>query len=77
MSNSSQKKKIPWCFSYGDRIGAKRVILIAPDEWSKGLVRIKNLRVGQRREKDKNHTTEDEKEHNVTFAELFENEVKQ
>jgi len=51
--------------------------LIAPDEWSKGLVRIKNLRVGQRREKDKNHTTEDEKEHNVTFAELFENEVKQ
>jgi len=37
-------KKIPWCFNYADRIGAKRAVLIAPDEWSKGLVRVKELR---------------------------------
>jgi histidyl-tRNA synthetase len=38
------KKKLAWCYEYADRVGAQRVVLIAPDEWSKGLVRVKFLR---------------------------------
>jgi histidyl-tRNA synthetase len=43
-------KKIPWCFNYADRIGAKRAVLIAPDEWGKGLVRVKELRTAKAEE---------------------------
>jgi len=38
-------KKITWCYDYANRIGAKYVILIAPDEWSRKEVRIKDLRL--------------------------------
>jgi len=38
------KKKVTWCFEYADRIGAIRAVFVAPDEWSRGLVRVKNLR---------------------------------
>jgi len=38
-----KKKKLKWGYSYADRVGAKRAVLLAPDEWAKGLVRIKNL----------------------------------
>jgi histidyl-tRNA synthetase len=31
-------------FDYGDRAGAKYLAFVAPDEWHKGMVRIKNLR---------------------------------
>lgn len=37
-------KKLPWCYSYADRIGAQKLILIAPDEWAKNCIRVKNLR---------------------------------
>lgn len=38
------KKKVPQQFSYADRIGATRAILVAPDEWANGKVRVKMLR---------------------------------
>jgi len=38
-------KKMGWCFSYADRIGADRVIFIAPSEWAQGKVRVKQLRL--------------------------------
>mmetsp|Transcript_57127 Transcript_57127/g.88894 ORF Transcript_57127/g.88894 Transcript_57127/m.88894 type:complete len:454 (+) Transcript_57127:2-1363(+) len=38
-------KKVAKAFNYADRLGADKIALIAPDEWSKGLVRIKNLRM--------------------------------
>eukprot|EP00759_Apiculatamorpha_spiralis_P055126 PhF_6_TR7286/c0_g1_i1/m.10885/K01892/HARS, hisS; histidyl-tRNA synthetase len=41
------KKKIGQAFAYADGRGAERAILVAPDEWSKGFVQIKNLREGQ------------------------------
>jgi histidyl-tRNA synthetase len=44
------KKKIAQAFSYADRVGATRAILIAPDEWAKGLVQVKNLREGKGKE---------------------------
>jgi len=37
-------KKVGKAFNYADRAGACRVAFVAPDEWSKGLVRIKDLR---------------------------------
>jgi histidyl-tRNA synthetase len=40
-------KKLPWCYSYADRVGAKKLILIAPDEWAKGCIRVKNLRAAE------------------------------
>jgi len=44
--------------------------LIAPDEWSKGQVRIKNLRVGQGKGQEEGGVDEQEKEYNVDFSEL-------
>ncbi|CCW67973.1 unnamed protein product [Phytomonas sp. Hart1] len=41
------KKKIAQAFSYADRVGADRVVLVAPDEWSNGEVRVKMLREGE------------------------------
>lgn len=37
-------KKVGKAFNYADRVGAVRVAFVAPDEWAKGLVRIKDLR---------------------------------
>jgi len=54
------KKKVSWCFEYADRIGATRAVFVAPDEWSKGLVRIKNLR----------ETDVEKKEVNIPFGNL-------
>jgi len=54
------KRKVTWCFEYADRIGAQRAVFVAPDEWSKNLVRIKNLR----------ETDPEKKEVNVAFADL-------
>uniref|UniRef100_A0A0A9YBN7 histidine--tRNA ligase n=1 Tax=Lygus hesperus TaxID=30085 RepID=A0A0A9YBN7_LYGHE len=44
------KKKLQQAFSYADRIGAKRALLLAPDEWSRGEVRVKMLREGAGKE---------------------------
>lgn len=67
-------KKIPWyeqslipvdscrCYNYADRVSAKRAVLIAPDEWARGEVRIKDLRKG-----GKDDTS---KEVNIQFSEL-------
>jgi len=46
------KKAIKWCFDYADRIGANRAVFVAPDEWSKGLVRVKNLRETDKSKKE-------------------------
>eukprot|EP00760_Papus_ankaliazontas_P005116 PhM_4_TR12400/c0_g1_i2/m.89898/K01892/HARS, hisS; histidyl-tRNA synthetase len=40
------KKKLPQAFSYADTRGAERAVLVAPDEWAKGLVQVKYLREG-------------------------------
>ncbi|KAG5473054.1 hypothetical protein CUR178_02970 [Leishmania enriettii] len=46
-------KKIAQTFSYADRIGADRAVLIAPDETEKGMARVKMLREGQEMENDR------------------------
>ena len=32
-----------WAFKHAERCGASRLVLVAPDEWSNGCVRVKNL----------------------------------
>jgi histidyl-tRNA synthetase len=36
-------KRMKWAFKAAERVGARRLLLIAPDEWAKGLVRVKDL----------------------------------
>jgi histidyl-tRNA synthetase len=45
----SPKKKAAASFKHADQAGARRMVFVAPDEISKGVVRIKDLRT-----KDKN-----------------------
>ena len=41
-----EDKKVKWAFKHADRTGAARVVLVAPDEWAAGQVRIKDLASG-------------------------------
>ena len=41
-----EPRKVKWAFKHADRIGASRVVLVAPDEWTRGEVRIKDLGSG-------------------------------
>jgi len=50
-----EERKVKWAFKRADRLGARRVVLVAPDEWQRGEVRIKDLRSGQ----ESNHKVED------------------
>eukprot|EP00241_Pyramimonas_parkeae_P002207 CAMPEP_0114246356 /NCGR_PEP_ID=MMETSP0058-20121206/12413_1 /TAXON_ID=36894 /ORGANISM="Pyramimonas parkeae, CCMP726" /LENGTH=503 /DNA_ID=CAMNT_0001359525 /DNA_START=38 /DNA_END=1549 /DNA_ORIENTATION=+ len=38
------KKKVAGTFEYADKMGADKIVFVAPDEWEKGLVAIKDLR---------------------------------
>jgi len=41
-----ERKAFRWIYSYIDRVGAKRAILIAPTEWNNGKVRVKDMTLG-------------------------------
>jgi len=41
---SEVAKKVGKAFNYADRAGARKIAFVGPDEWSKGLVRVKDLR---------------------------------
>jgi len=40
-------KKARWAFDYADRVGAARVAYVAPEEWGKGQVAIKDMRANR------------------------------
>lgn len=42
-----EDKKLKWAFKHADLAGASRMVLLAPDEWSKGLVRLRDLQTGE------------------------------
>ena len=42
-----EDKKMKWAFRHADHAGASRMILLAPEEWSAGKVRIKDLHSGE------------------------------
>ena len=41
-----EEKKVKWAFRHANQNGAERLVLIAPEEWSSGKVRIKELGSG-------------------------------
>lgn len=42
--HSEPGKKVMKAFNYADRVGAKKIVFVAPDELARGVVRIKDLR---------------------------------
>jgi len=45
-----ESKKAKWAFKHADRAGAGRMILVAPEEWARGVVKVKDLATGEQRE---------------------------
>ena len=45
-----EDKKIKWAFKHAERTGARRLVLIAPDEWSRKMVKVKDLETGEESE---------------------------
>ena len=45
-----EDKKMKWAFKHAERIGAARLVLLAPDEWSRKMVKIKDLETGDESE---------------------------
>ena len=41
-----EDKKMKWVFKHAERTGAERLVMLMPDEWSSGKVRIKDLDTG-------------------------------
>ncbi len=45
-----EDKKMKWVFKHAERIGAKRLVLVAPDEWSRKMIKVKDLETGEESE---------------------------
>jgi histidyl-tRNA synthetase len=43
-------RKMKWAFKQAERAGAARLVLVAPDEWARGAVRVKELATGEQRD---------------------------
>jgi histidyl-tRNA synthetase len=41
-----EDRKLKWAFKHADSRGASRLVLLAPDEWAAGKVRVKDLKTG-------------------------------
>ena len=42
-----EDKKMKWVFKHAERCGATRLVMVMPDEWAEGKVRIKQLDTGE------------------------------
>ena len=42
-----EDKKLKWAFKHAERIGADRLVMVMPEEWKSGKVRIKDLESGE------------------------------
>ena len=42
-----ENKKMKWVFKHAERCGATRLVMVMPDEWAEGKVRIKDLDTGE------------------------------
>ena len=45
-----EDKKMKWVFKHSERLGAERLVMIMPEEWARGAVRIKDLESGEESE---------------------------
>ena len=42
-----EDKRMKWAFRHAERSGAQRLVMVMPDEWAAGNVRIKDLESGE------------------------------
>ena len=42
-----ENKRLKWAFKHAERSGAQRLVMVMPDEWKDGKVRIKDLETGE------------------------------
>ena len=42
-----EDKKMKWAFKHADRVGANRIILVAPEEWKRQKIKVKDLQSGE------------------------------
>ena len=42
-----ENKRLKWAFKHAERSGAQRLVMVMPDEWEEGKVRIKDLETGE------------------------------
>jgi len=45
-------KKMKWVFKHSERVGAERLVMVMPDEWKKGKIKVKNLKDGEESDVD-------------------------
>ena len=45
-----EERRMKWAFRHADSCGASRLVLVAPDEWERGLVKVRDLETGEERE---------------------------
>jgi len=45
-----EDKKMKWVFKHAERIGAERLVMVMPEEWSNGKVKVKDLSSGEETE---------------------------
>ncbi len=45
-----EDKKMKWVFRHAERIGAERLVMVMPDEWANGIVKVKQLSTGEESE---------------------------
>jgi histidyl-tRNA synthetase len=45
-----EDRKMKWAYRHADLVGASRIVLLAPDEWAAGRVRVKELKTGAERD---------------------------
>lgn len=58
-------KKLAKAYNYADRIGARKLALVAPSEWEKGLVRVKDLRI-----ENSSAVADEDKQKDIPFDDL-------
>ena len=49
-----EDRKMKWGFKHANRAGAKRVVLLTPEEWSMGKIRVRNMTTGEEKDLDVN-----------------------
>ena len=42
-----EDKRLKWAFKHAERSGAQRLVMVMPDEWKEGKVKIKDLESGE------------------------------
>ena len=45
-----EDKRMKWVFRHAERVGAERLVMVMPEEWARGMVKVKHLATGEESE---------------------------